>query len=100
MKLFANIIKFIILIIFVIFALINTDKVPFSYLPSQKIDIPLIVVLFSFFVLGAIVGVFSMFGRLLRLRNQNARLRSEVQKSARLATQDIAAPAPAKTESK
>lgn len=33
-----------------------------------------------------------MFGRLLRLRAENGRLRAEVHKSARLSGEDIAAP--------
>ena len=85
MKLFYLIIKAIILIFFVIIALINFHSVPFTYLPSQTVDLPLIVVMFA------------LLGRLLRLRHENARLRAEVQKSARLATQDIAAPAASDT---
>lgn len=92
MKYLSMAIKFIILIILLIFALINTAKVPFSYLPNQNLELPLIVVLFGAFIAGSVFGLFALFGRLLRLRNENARLRAEVQKSARLATQDIAAP--------
>ena len=92
MKLFYLIIKAIILIFFVIIALINFHSVPFTYLPSQTVDLPLIVVMFGMFVVGALFGLFALLGRLLRLRHENARLRAEVQKSARLATQDIAAP--------
>ena len=81
MKLFYTIIKLAILAVLLVFALINTAKVPFFYLPSA-------------FVAGALFGLFALFGRLIHLRNENARLRAEVQKNARLATQDIAAPAP------
>ncbi|XXQ67364.1 LapA family protein [Neisseriaceae bacterium B1] len=86
------IIKVIVLIFFLILALINTQKVPFSYVPGQEIQLPLIAILFGAFIIGTLFGIFAMFGRLLRLRNENSRLRAEVQKSARLATQDIAAP--------
>ena len=89
MKLFYLIIKAIVLIFFLILALINFQRVPFSYLPSQQMELPLIVVMF---------GMFALFGRLLRLRSENARLRAEVQKSARLATQDIAAPVQAASD--
>ncbi|ULJ59842.1 LapA family protein [Wielerella bovis] len=92
MKTFYLIIKGIVLAIFLIFALINTDKVPFSYLPNQTVEMPLILVLFCSFVLGSLFGLFALFGRLIRLRHENARLRAEVQKAARLATQDISAP--------
>ena len=92
MKTISTIIKFIILAIFVIFALINTTKTTFFFLPNQSVELPLIVILFGAFVAGSIFGVFALFGRLLRLRNENARLRAEVQKNARLTAQDIAAP--------
>lgn len=85
-------IKIIVLIFFLILALINTQTVPFSYVPGQEIQLPLIAILFFTFIIGTLFGIFAMFGRLLRLRNENTRLRAEVQKSARLATQDIAAP--------
>lgn len=93
MKFIALIVKAIVLIFFLILALINTHAVPFAYVPGQQVEWPLIVVLFLAFMLGALFGIFAMFGRLLRLRSENNRLRAEVQKSARLAAQDIAAPA-------
>ena len=94
MKLFYTIIKLVILAILLVFALINTAKVQFFYLPSEFVELPLIVILFGAFVAGALFGLFALFGRLIHLRNENARLRAEVQKNARLATQDIAAPEP------
>ena len=54
-----------------------------------------------YLIIKAIVLIFfliALFGRLLRLRSENARLRAEVQKSARLATQDIAAPVQAASD--
>lgn len=93
MKIVSLIIKVILLVFFVILALINTQKIPFFYVPGQQIEWPLIVVLFISLIIGAVLGIFSMFGRLLRLRAENNRLRAEVQKSARLNSQDISAPA-------
>lgn len=92
MKLIYMIIKLIILAFFLIFALMNTQAVPFSYVPGQEVSLPLIVILFLSFMVGALFGVLAMFRRLLSLRHENARLRAEVQKSARLASEDIAAP--------
>ena len=83
-----------ILAVLLVFALINTAKVPFFYLPSESLELPLIVILFGAFVAGALFGLFALFGRLIHLRNENARLRAEVQKNARLTTQDITAPQP------
>lgn len=99
MKPIYTLIKFILLIFFLILAIINTQVVPFFYVPGAQVRWPLIAILFLSFIVGAIFGIFAMFGRLLRLRNENSRLRSEVQKSARLSTQDITAPPPVATSS-
>lgn len=88
-------IKGLILLILFLLAFLNIQDVKFTYLPDQAIDLPLIAVLFGGFVVGTVFGIFAMFGRLLRLRSENNRLRHEVQKTARLATQDISAPAAA-----
>lgn len=98
MKTVYTVIKLLVLVFFLILALNNTQSVPFAYLPAQHIELPLIVLLFIAFFIGQIFGVLAMFGRLLRLRSENSRLRSEVQKSARLAAEDIAAPQAADTQ--
>ncbi len=67
MKLIYTIIKVIILLLFLLLAVINTDSVAFHYLPGQKADLPLIVVLFGAFVIGIVFGMFALFGRLLAL---------------------------------
>ena len=91
MKLFYWLVKLAVLAVLLVFAWINTGSVPFFYLPGQSAALPLIVVLF---------GLFALFGRLVRLRNENARLRAEVQKSARLAAQDLASPVLSETAKK
>lgn len=93
LKIISWIIKGLILLLLLLFAVFNTEKVLFTYLPQQSIEVPLIVIIFSGFLVGAIFGIFAMFGRLLRLRSENNRLRNEVQKTARLSTQEISAPA-------
>lgn len=92
LKIFFLIFKLIILLILLILAFINIHTIKFNYLPGQEVQWPLIAVMFLMFVIGALFGIFAMFGRILRLRSENNRLRHEVQKTARLATQDIAAP--------
>ena len=94
MKLIYNLIKILVLLVFLLLAVSNTQTVPFFYLPGQELALPLIVVLFGAFLIGTVFGIFAMFGRLLRLRNENNRLRAEVKKNARLSSQDLAAPAP------
>ena len=92
MKTVSLIIKVIILLIFLVLAVINRQVVQFNYLPEQSVNAPLIVLLFGMFVIGALFGIFALFGRLLRLRAENSRLRAEVKKAARLNNTDIAAP--------
>ncbi|QEY27073.1 LapA family protein [Neisseria zalophi] len=92
MKIISGIIKLLILLIFLLLAISNTQQVEFFYLPAQGINTPLIVVLFGAFLVGAIFGVFALFGRLLTLRGENTRLRAEVKKTARLTEQDLLVP--------
>lgn len=87
-------VKIIILLLFLALALSNMQTVDFYYLPAQGVHVPLIVIMFGMFVVGAVFGMFAMFGRILRLRSENNRLRNEVEKTARLTTQDISAPTP------
>ena len=96
MKLIYLVIKIVIFLIFLLIALGNTQTVPFFYLPGQEVSLPLILVLFGAFLVGAVFGLLALFGRLLSLRNENARLRAEVKKSARLSSHDVAVPAAAK----
>lgn len=95
MKIVYNIIKLLILLVFLILAVCNTQSVQFFYLPGQEVNLPLILVLFGAFVIGAVFGLFALFGRLLALRSENNRLRNEVKKHGRLSQQDLAAPAEA-----
>lgn len=92
MKLIYTFIKIIILLLFLLLAVLNTDTVSFSYLPGQKFDLPLIAALFCAFVVGIVFGMFALFGRLLSLRGENSRLRAEVKKSARLTGKELTAP--------
>lgn len=92
MKIFYNIIKILILLVFLLLAISNTQVISFFYLPGQSIELPQIVVLFGAFLIGIVFGMFALFGRLLSLRSENNRLRNEVKKNARVTAQDIAAP--------
>ena len=96
MKTVYLIIKIIVLLVFLLLAVSNTQAVQFFYLPGQEVSLPLILVLFGAFLVGAVFGLLSLFGRLLSLRNENARLRAEVKTSARLSSHDVAVPAAAK----
>ena len=58
-----------------VFALRNTDTVSVRFLPEATWQAPLIIVVLAFFVAGALLGVLSLLGTLLRLRRENARLK-------------------------
>ena len=100
MKLFSLIIKLLLLAVFIILAAFNTHIVSFSYLPGSEIRMPLILLLLAFFIVGAVFGVFAMFGRLLSLRHENNRLRNEVRKNARIAQEQLQAALSSATEKK
>ncbi|STZ75861.1 LapA family protein [Bergeriella denitrificans] len=94
MKMIYTIIKILILLVFLLLAVSNTQSVSFFYLPGQPVELPLIVVLFGAFVVGIVFGLFALFGRLLALRSENNRLRAEVKKHARISEQDVQAATP------
>ncbi len=89
MKIVYLIIKILILLVFLLLAVSNTQVVSFFYLPGQSVEVPLIVVLFGAFVVGIVFGMFALFGRLLGLRSEANRLRAEVKKHGRMTEQDI-----------
>jgi len=109
MKIFFLIIKVLIFLVFLLLAVSNIQTVEFNYLPGQGMQMPLVAVLFGAFVIGVLLGMFALFGRLLSLRGENNRLRNELKKNARVVTAtaapqaklpDNAAPAPAGTAAK
>ncbi|WP_308029128.1 LapA family protein [Neisseria lactamica] len=84
MKLIYTVVKIIILLLFLLLAVLNTDTVSFSYLPGQKFDLPLIAALFCAFAAGIVLGMSALFVRLLSSRAENGRLRAQIRKDARL----------------
>lgn len=95
MKIVYLVIKILILLLFLLLAVSNTQTVSFFYLPGQSVEMPLIVILFGAFVIGILFGMFALFGRLLSLRSEANRLRAEVKKHGRLTEYDIQAATPA-----
>ncbi|ASK27712.1 hypothetical protein BG910_08145 [Neisseria chenwenguii] len=100
MKIISLVIKIVILLVFLLLAIANIHMVDFNYLPGQKVNTPLIIVLFGAFVIGVAFGMFALFVRLLGLRAENNRLRAEVKKNARFtqAAQMVAQNSPVPSE--
>ena len=57
MKTVYLIIKIIVLLVFLLLAVSNTQAVQFFYLPGQEVSLPLILVLFGAFLVGAVFGL-------------------------------------------
>jgi putative membrane protein len=67
---------FIFLFLFA-FSLKNTDPVSLHFLFETVWQAPLVIVMLAFFAGGAVLGVLSLLGTVLRLRRQVTRLRRE-----------------------
>ena len=63
-------IRLVIFLFLVAFAIGNTDPVLLRPLPGVEWQAPLIVILLAFFVAGALFGVLSLVGTVLRQRRQ------------------------------
>lgn len=89
MKIIYALIKIVVLLILLLLAVSNTQMTAFNYLPGQTVNLPLIVLLLLFFIVGAVFGVFAMFGRLLRLRSQVNQLQAKLDKQIKAAAQAV-----------
>lgn len=89
MKIIYALIKIVVLLILLLLAVSNTQMTAFNYLPGQTVNLPLIVLLLIFFIIGAVFGVFAMFGRLLRLRGQVSQLQAKLDKQIKAAAQAV-----------
>ncbi|PIT17825.1 LapA family protein [Snodgrassella alvi] len=89
MKIIYTLIKIVVVLAFLLLAVSNTQLIAFNYLPGQMVNLPLIVLLLIFFIIGAVFGVFAMFGRLLRLRSQVNQLQNQLNRQAKAASQTV-----------
>ncbi|MBP6562860.1 MAG: LapA family protein [Neisseriaceae bacterium] len=88
MKYFYLIIKLVLLLFLLMLTINNTHSVAFNWFMQQTVQWPLVVLLLIFFVIGAVLGVLSMLGRILRLRNEVNRLRKENHKHIKVFEED------------
>ncbi len=82
MQLIAWLIKIVIFIVLLGFALGNTEVVHLGVFGKQEVgfDAPLVVFLLGFFALGMIVGLLTLAPRVMRQRRQVKRLRRDVER--------------------
>ena len=68
-------IRLIVFVLLVAFAAKNADPVTLRFYFDLAVQTPLVVVLFAFFLAGALFGMLALLGTLLRQRREIARLR-------------------------
>ncbi|HUW27640.1 MAG TPA: lipopolysaccharide assembly protein LapA domain-containing protein [Sulfuriferula sp.] len=73
------ILKGILFILLLGFAVKNSDVVTLNYYLGYQWQAPLVLVILMFFVAGAVVGVAACMGYLFRQRRELARLRKDAQ---------------------
>ena len=75
-------IRLVVFVLLVAFAAKNADPVTLRFYFDLALQAPLVVILFGFFVAGALFGMLALLGTLLRQRREIARLKKEAQSPA------------------
>ena len=70
-------IRLIVFVLLVAFAAKNADPVTLRFYFDLAVQTPLVVVLFAFFLAGALFGMLALLGTLLRQRREIARLKKQ-----------------------
>jgi uncharacterized integral membrane protein len=87
-------IRLLVFLFLVALAAKNADPVTLRFYFDLAMQAPLIVMLFGFFVAGAVFGVIAVLGTLLRQRRELQKLRREARTAARGAVQDASGATP------
>jgi uncharacterized integral membrane protein len=72
-------VRLIVFVLLVAFAAKNADPVTLRFYFDLAVQTPLVVVLFAFFLAGALFGMLALIGTLLRQRREIARLKKQAQ---------------------
>lgn len=79
MRYFIWVLRLLVFVIVLLFALKNTEPVQVNFFAEHIIqDVPLIVVMLGAFILGLVLGLLLMIGAIMRRRRENNRLRREI----------------------
>jgi putative membrane protein len=71
-------IRLVVFVLLIAFAAKNADPVTLRFYFDLGLQAPLVVLLFGFFVAGALFGILALFGTLLRQRREISALRRRV----------------------
>ena len=71
-------IRLVVFLLLVAFGAKNVEPVTLRFYFDQVLQMPLIVALFGFFALGALFGVLSLLGTVLRQRREISSLRRKI----------------------
>lgn len=86
------ILKFILFVLVLSFAIKNTDMVSVRYYLGQEWQAPLVLVLLVFFCLGAAIGILASLAQLFRQRREIVALKRELRARGRAGTDAAANP--------
>jgi uncharacterized integral membrane protein len=86
------IVRFLIVVVLVWFAVKNAQVITLHGLPEQQLQAPLVFVLLVVFVAGVVIGLLAWVPTVIRQRRELGRLRRAAEKQEALAA--IASPAP------
>lgn len=81
MKVIAWIIRIVVLLALVWLAVLNKQTVTFSVMQGLQVDLPLIVLLFAFFVMGLILGMLALAPKYFSVKWEARRLRKETEQN-------------------
>ena len=75
MKILIWVIRLLVFFCLFVFAVQNTDSVALRLIPGQSWQAPLVIVLLVFFALGALLGISSLLGLVIRQHREIASLK-------------------------
>ena len=87
------VIRLIIFVVLLVFAVQNTDPVSLRFFTGQVWEAPLVLVLLGFFVGGVVLGALSLLGVIFRQRREISRLKRSASALKPAAT-DVVVPPP------
>ena len=82
MRIVIWIIRLVVFAALLAFAAKNADPVTLKFFFGRSYELPLVVLGFGFFALGAVLGMFALLGTLLRQRHEISRLKREAKRHA------------------